>query len=127
MTMVEALNRSFNLLASTIVGVAAFAFAPEIYFEEGWLAKTDDVALFLLGLFSLWWYIRRNNRFKRSFMPIVLVAMALGIQVFGFIVELANPRQTSENVVGTILFFCMAVVLTHQYFKTQRLVDSFKI
>ena len=75
MKLYESINRGFNLLAVSIIGLSGFAFMPEIFGEHDWDDKADDILLFLLGIAAIIWY--RKNKFKSSMAPVVFVALAL--------------------------------------------------
>jgi hypothetical protein len=125
MTMGEALNRGFNLLATALVAVSSFAFAPMLSLHESPYFALDDWMLIVLGLVTIWWYLRRNNRFKRTLVPIFLAAIALGIKVLGLIVHDGSGHPV-DSYGGIILFVLIVITVVFQYYKTGRLIDSFK-
>ena len=125
MTMGEALNRGFNLLATASVAVSCFAFVPAFFRASSPYGVLDDILLFVLGIFLLWWYNHHTNKFKRSLVPIVAAASALGIKVFGFILHEGEGLYPVDSIGGLLLFCMLTCVIGYQYFRTQALIESF--
>ena len=127
MTMGEALNRGFNLLAVTLVGLAVFLLSLEFLTDADWVLRAADVALFCIGVACVVWYRRRNNRFKNSLVPIYFTAFALGIRVFCSIITYATTGLLFHSIQESRLMFFATLVIVQQYHKTQGLRDSFNV
>jgi hypothetical protein len=128
MSMGEALNRGFNLLAAAMVAVSSFTFLPSIFLSsEPFFEKSDDILLAFLGLATIWWYGRHTNRFKRSTLPIVFAALGTGLKVFGYIIRGGTILFPTDTFGGIVLFALITGVITWQYYKTQQLIDSFRV
>jgi hypothetical protein len=87
MTLQNAINRGYNLLACTVLALAGLAFGTVVFEEADLLDKVDDIGFLVIGAVAITWYLVGRNRFKRSLVPIVLSCIAI-------IVQLASrPRQ----------------------------------
>ena len=126
MTIQESINRGFNLLAVSIVGLSGFAFLPEAFLENDIPDKIDDITLFVLGLVSIWWYNRSTNRYLRSALPVVLVVLALITKIGALIVEFDDPASAGDDFGALILFVLATALVLYQYIQTKKLLDSAK-
>ena len=57
-------NRVNNLLAVSIVGLAGFAFLPEMILEGEWRFKIDEGILLVLAVWAVVWYLKGDNKFS---------------------------------------------------------------
>ena len=124
MNLSQSINRGFNLLAVSIVGLAGVAFVPEAFLENDFPDKLDDMALFLLGGFAAYWYSRSENKYLRSVLPVVFVALALVIKAIGIFIEFDDKESVGDDFGGLILFISAAVLVLYQYRKTGRLLEK---
>ena len=73
MTVQEAWNRGNNIVATAVVALAGFAFAPEMFVEDEELHRLDEGLLFFLGLVAIGWYLKGKHKFMRSVVPVAFV------------------------------------------------------
>ncbi len=123
-TISDALNRGFNLLATSIVAVAGFAFAPEMFIENEMADKADDALLFALALVAMGWYAWSGKRTQRSIAPVVIMVIALVVKIIGLIIELDDPDAMGDDAGGVILFLLATGLVIYQYIKTPKLAAS---
>jgi hypothetical protein len=121
MNATESLNRGFNLLSTSIVALAGFAFLPEAFLENDIPDKVDDTLLFVVGMVGIWWYNRGNNRFAGSWLPFALVIVALLVKVMAIGIEFDDAESVGDDFGGLILFVGAAMLVAYQYFKVARL------
>lgn len=126
MNVQNALNRGFNLLATSIVGLAGFAFASEIFAEQDWDDKTDDILLLLLGIATIIWYATGRRRFERSVVPVIAVILGLVIKIGAVIVEFSDVNDVGDDMGGVALFALATILVLYQYNKTRRLLEEAK-
>src|SRR4051812_34994868 len=100
MNIRESINRSFNLLGTSIVGLAGFAFAPEIFLENEWADRADDMGLVLLGIFGISWYLWKNNKYARSIAPVIFVVIALALKIAALLIEFDDPDAAGDDFGG---------------------------
>ncbi len=102
MTLQNAINRGYNLLACTALALAGLAFGTVVFEEADLLDKVDDIGFLVIGAVAIIWYLVSHNRFKRSVVPLVLSGIAIIVQVVGLVVEKDDPasfrRQHWRNV-----------------------------
>ncbi len=126
MNIKDAVNRTNNLLATVIVGIAGLAFAPEILIEDKWRYKLDDWLLFLLGAGAFLWYRKGRNKFTRSLMPVILVAAGLVIKIIGITIEIKEKDDVGDDFGGLILFITATMVVLYLYKTTKHLLKDVK-
>ena len=115
MTITESINRGVNLLGVGIVGLAGFAFIPEVFFENDWPDKVDDGLLLVIGILGMWWYKKASNRFARSIAPVVLVALALITKIGAIIIEFDDAESVGDDFGALILFVAALGFVWYQY------------
>ena len=126
MTLQDALNRGYNLLGVGIVGLAGFAFLPEVFLENDIPDKIDDALLFLVGLYAMGWYVRGTNRFARSVQPVVFIVLALLCKILAAIIEFDDPEAVGDDMGGLILFVLATAFIIYQFRKTGQLLAERK-
>ncbi len=124
MTTQESVNRGFNLLATSIVGLTGFAFLPEVFVEKDMPDKIDDALLFILGIAAMFWYSRSNNRIARSVIPVVFVVLALVVKIGGLMIELDDPEAFGDDIGGLILLVLSVILIVYQYVKVPKLLNA---
>lgn len=115
MSVQDAIQRGNNLLGTAIVGLAGFAFFPEIFIEDKIEYKIDDIALFIIGIISIIWYRKSANRFSRSLFPAILVIVALVIKLFAIFIEFKEKDDVGDDFGGMILFLLSAILVLYLY------------
>lgn len=113
MTVEEAWNRGNNLVATAIVSIAGFAFAPELINETEWQFKIDDTLLFLLGIGAIAWY--KKNSLRRSFVYVLFVLTALVIKIGAIVVEIKDKEDVGDDI-GGFLIFLLATIFVFYLF-----------
>ena len=116
MTLQNAINRGYNLLASTVLALAGLAFGTVAFEEGGLLDKVDDIGFLVIGAVAVIWYLFGRNRFKRSVVPIVLSAIAIIVQVVGLVLEKDDPASFGDNIGGMWLFVPLFFILVVQFY-----------
>lgn len=122
MNIQESINRGFNLLSMSIIGLTGIAFLPEVFLEKDIPDKFDDLALFILAAIGVWWYTRSRNRFIRSAIPVTLVLLALVVKIIGIIIEHDDPDALGDDIGGLILLVSSSILVVYQYQKTKKLL-----
>lgn len=124
MTLSQSINRGFNLLAVGVVGLAGFAFMAEIFLEHDWSDKIDDIALLAFGVIAIFWYLSKENRYKRSFAPVVLASLSLLAKIGAMVVESSDKEAVGDDFGGLTLFILAVVFIVYQYRKSGRLLQE---
>lgn len=115
MTAEELWNRGNNLAMVAAVGLAGFAFAPELILEPEWQFKIDDILLLLLGIGAIKWY--RKNAFRRSVVPVLFTITALIIKAAAITVEFKDKEDVGDDFGGLVLFICATLFVLWLYFR----------
>jgi hypothetical protein len=115
LTIQDAVNRGYNLLACTTLALAGLAFGTVVFEESDLADKVDDIGFLLLGAVAVVWYLVGRNRFKRSALPIVLSGVAVIIQIVGLALEHDDPASFGDNVGGIWLFVPLLGFLIVQF------------
>ena len=124
MTLGESIQRTVNLVGTTIVGLAGSAFLPEVIFEHDLPDKVDDGLLFIIGLVAVWWYRRARNRFERSVMPVVFVALALLAKIAAVAIEFGDKESVGDDFGALILFILALCLILFLYNRAPRLAEE---
>ena len=120
MTLQNAINRGYNLLACTALALAGLAFGTVVFEEADLLDKVDDIGFLVIGAVAVTWYLVGRNRFKRSVVPIVLSGIAIIVQIVGLVLEKDNPASFGDNIGGMWLFVPLFFVLIVQFYVNRR-------
>ena len=120
MTLQNAINRGYNLLACTTLALAGLAFGTVVFEEADLLDKVDDIGFLVIGAVAVIWYLVGRNRFKRSVVPIALAGIAIIVQVVGLVLEKDDPASFGDNIGGIWLFVPLFAVLVAQFFLNRR-------
>jgi hypothetical protein len=120
LTVRDAVNRGYNLLACTILALGGLAFGTIVFDEHQWTDRFDDGGLLVMGAIAVVWYLVGGNRFKRSIVPIVLAAITLLVQLSGVLLEHDDPTSFGDNIGGMWLFVPLLVFLIIQYARSGR-------
>jgi 4-amino-4-deoxy-L-arabinose transferase-like glycosyltransferase len=122
MTLQNAINRGYNLLACTALALAGLAFGTVVLEEADLLDKVDDIGFLVIGAVAVIWYLLGRNRFKRSVVPIVLSGTAIIVQIVGLVLEKDDPASFGDNIGGMWLFVPLFVVLVVQFYLNRSLL-----
>jgi hypothetical protein len=117
MRLNEAVNRGRNLLAISLIALPGLAFFLEFFMESEWPNKLDEVALFFLGIAAVFWYLKGDNRFKRSLVPTIMVAAGMVIKIAAVAIEFADKDDLGDDFGGLILLICAFLLVWWQYQK----------
>jgi hypothetical protein len=124
MTLRDTIVRGFNLLVVSIIGLAGFAFAPEMVVETELPYKADDATLFVLGIIAIVWYNVGRNRFKLSAAPVILMVLACAVKIGAIFLEISQADDVGDDFGGVILFVLGLCLVLYQYNKTKKLVSE---
>jgi hypothetical protein len=117
LTVIDAVNRGYNLLACGTLGLAGLAFGTIILEEKDLTDKVDDGGFLVIGAVAVIWYLIGRNRFKRTPLPLVLAAVALVVQLVGLVLERSDSAAVGDNIGGMWLFVPLLVLLAVQYYR----------
>jgi len=117
MQLNDAINRGKNLLAVSLVTLSGVAFLPEFFLENDLEDKIDDGLLFVLGVIAVVWYLVSGNRFKRSWVPMLLVLIALAVKIMGLVIEFKDKEAAGDDFGGLILFIAASILVVWQFNK----------
>jgi hypothetical protein len=127
MTLQNAINRGYNLLACTVLALAGLAFGTVVLEEADLLDKVDDIGFLVIGAVAVIWYLLGRNRFKRSVVPIVLSGIAIIVQIVGLVLEKDDPASFGDNIGGIWLFVPLFFVLVVQFYINRRHLASAEV
>lgn len=127
MTVQDALNRGYNLVATTVVALSGLAFAPELPQEDEWTHKIDEIVLILLAIGIIVWYFTGRNRFSRTKIPILFAAADLVMKIITcFFLEAGDRTDVGDEYAGILLFVVTMGFLIWQYVNVKRLAETAK-
>lgn len=99
-------NRGYNLMVMAVLLVVGLSFLPQLLnpAENDWGDRLDDLGLPVIGLAAALWYAVGGHRYKRSPIPVLLAAVAMGVQIAGFILERDDSAAYGDNIEGMIAY-----------------------
>ena len=122
MTVQESVNRTNNLLATSVIALAGFAFFPEFFIETEAANRLDEGLLLLLAVGAIIWYRRGQNRFKRSVAPIWFVGGALAIKILAVILEHSDKEDLGDDMGALVLFILATALVVWLYRQSAKLL-----
>ena len=122
----DAINRGYNMLIATILGLTALAFGTDIIPEAGdkLVYITDDLLLVIIGVAAVTWYFVGRNSYSRTLVPIVFVVLALLAQVAGFVIEIGDVGDLGDDIAGLVLLSALLIVAVVLYSGNRRLLEK---
>jgi hypothetical protein len=121
MNVTQALNRGYNLLVCSLLGLSGLAFGTVIVNEQDLPDKIDDAVFLLGGAAAVIWYLVARNRFKRSLVPLGLTVLVLAGQILGVILEKDDKEAFGDNIGGMFLMVPFLILAIFQYWRLGRL------
>lgn len=112
-------NRTVNIVATTILGLSAFAFLPEIFLETEHPYKIDEGLLFILGIVLIGWYLKGKNKFQRSILPVIMVWVGFAVKIMGVVIEFKDKEDLGDDMGAVILFLLASLLVTYLYIKAK--------
>lgn len=119
-TIQEIAYKGKNLLYVSIIGLSGLSFLPEAFVEKDVPDKLDDIALFILGIIAVIWYMKAGNKYKRSLALPIMMTIGLVIKIIGLIIELDDPDSLGDDIGGVILFVSATILTWVQYAKKEQ-------
>ncbi len=108
MTVQEAVNRGLNFFAVAflaIVGIPSTIHVLQI--ASGWAEWLDGIALGLIAIAAIGWYLQGQNRYQRSVVPLVFLSLALATQVAALLMQGAAGGPSF----GVSVFMLLAIIV----------------
>ena len=115
----DLVNRTVNLVATTVLGLSAFSFLPELFIETEHPYKIDEALLFILGIVLIGWYLKGKNKFQRSIFPIIMVWAGLAVKIMGVVIEFKDKEDLGDDMGALILFLLASLLVTYLYIKAK--------
>jgi peptidoglycan/LPS O-acetylase OafA/YrhL len=111
----EAINRAYNLVVATVLGITGLAFGSDLLGEAEVFDKLDDSLLAALGLIAVIWYFVDRNWAKRSSVPLLLAGLAFVVQIGGFVIEFGDPTAVGDDFPGILVFLPLLIIVAVLY------------
>jgi hypothetical protein len=111
----EILNRSYNLIITTILSLTGLGMALAALGEGDGVDRIDELGLLVVGLVALVWSLGSKSRFERSLVPLGLTLLALAFQVVGVVLEAGDKASFGDNLVGMVVLLPLTLFATWQY------------
>ncbi len=105
----------------TVLAIDASLALFEIFNENEWIDRIEDVGVSLLAVVGIAWYLVGRNRYQRNPLPLICLGLAWMLKmiaVFGTEFDDANARGPDIGLIVTLGL--AAIVFTVQYFRMRR-------
>lgn len=115
-------QRGYNLMVTAVLFFGGLAFGTLAFspVENDWGDRFDDVGLVVVGVVAVLWYLIGDNRYRRSIVPLLLVAAAVVVQAVAVPLEHDDAAAFGDNIGGLILLVPFLVFAAFQYVRTAR-------
>ena len=120
----EAINRGNNLLGIAYIAVTSVGLIDLVFSENEWLDRADDIAIILIALIGVVWYISGRNRYKRSFVPLAIVGVSFLVKVVALIIEFDDPAAAGDDYGVVIAFLLITIVEAVILYRTRKVVGE---
>jgi len=124
MSVQEVWYRGNNLVATAIAALAGVSFLPEAFLEDKMEFKMDDVWLFIFGVVALGWYLKGDNKWKRSIVPPILVTLGFAVKIMGLVIELKDKDDVGDDFGGFILFILATILVWWLFVMTPKILKK---
>ncbi len=117
----EALNRGINFFGVAVLGIDATIGLFEIFNENEWIDRLDDLVVSGLAILGIVWYLVGRNRYQRNPLPLACLALAWILKMVAVFVTEHDDANAVGPDYGLIVTLALAtIVFGWQYFRTQR-------
>jgi hypothetical protein len=116
----EAINRGNNLLGIAYIAVTSIGLIDLVFSDNEWIDRADDIAIIVIAILGVAWYLSGRNRYKRSLVPLVIVAVSFLVKVVALRIEFDDPAAAGDDYGVVIAFFIMMVVEAIILYRTRK-------
>ena len=121
MNVHDAVNRGVNFFGVTVLSIDASLALFEIFNENEWIDRADDLVVTALSLIGIIWYLVGRNRYQRNLLPLILLFLAWILKLVAVFVTEHDDSNAVGPDIGLIVTLGLAtIVFTYQYFKSRR-------
>ncbi len=121
MTLRDAVNRGFNMMATAILGLAGLGFGSLIFAEDDPIDKVDNTILVVVAVLAVAWYFIGRHRYQRSPVPVALAGVAVLGQILGIGIEIGDAAAIGDDIGGMLIYLPALLVLLWVYTSDRRL------
>ena len=83
-------------------------------------AKLDDLGLLALGTVLMLWYLIRDNRFRRSLVPVMTILLTVPLQVWALLNEFNDKGAMWNDIVAMYIYIPVAFFAVYQSLRLAR-------
>lgn len=116
-------NRGQNLLATSILGLGGLVFGSVLFQEQDLPDRIDDAGFLTIAITALAWYLWPGNSRRRSWVPVVLAAVTVAVQIVGLLLEQDDPKAFGDNIGGIVYFGVGLGLIAFQQWRTGSIID----
>lgn len=120
MNVKEAINRGLNFFAVAVLGIEGFQALFEAITENELIDKIDDLIVVGVAIRAIIWYIRGNNKTKRSFFPGVLLLVVLAAKIGAFFVEHDDAQAIGPDYGILSVIVLTIIIFSWQYYSVRK-------
>lgn len=106
----DALNRGNNLMMIVALAVTGLGVIGVAILESDLTDKADDIFVVVLGIIGVVWYLIGQNRYKHSWTPFTLVAIAFLGKIGAVFNELNDPNSLGDEYGVVVIFAALTII-----------------
>lgn len=110
--MKNELMGKINYFTSVFLGIVGISLVYEIFSENEFADKVDDIAMLVLSGVAIWWYQKKAATGKNKWMAAILLGIGLAIKIYAIYVENDDKEAVGDDigiVVSLVLAFLFVV------------------
>lgn len=119
----EALNRGNNLMVVAFINVLAVGWISEVFREDDWADKTDEILMIIFAVIALVWYLRKENRYHVSWIPFILLILTCAAKAGAIMIELNDQAAVGDDFGAIVPLFVMIIVTAIILIRTRKLTQ----
>jgi hypothetical protein len=120
----EAINRGNNLLGIAYIAITSVGLIDLVFSENEWLDRADDIAIIIIALIGVAWYLSGRNRYTRSLVPLAIVGISFLVKAAALIIEFDDPAAAGDDYGIVIAFFLLTIVEAVILYRTRPVVKE---
>ena len=119
-TKQEAINRGYNMLVVGLLSFVGIGLVGEFFNEVEWRDKGDDIVIVILAIVGAIWYFTGHNRYKFTWLPLILLTIATIIKISTLIYEFNDQVARGDEFGLVAPLFIMTIVSGISVYRNRR-------
>lgn len=102
-------SRRINFFTASFIGILGFSQIGEIFHENDFEDKLDDILILLLGIVTIWWYKKTGYKSGKSVTSVIILVISVLIKIMGIYIERGDKEALGDDI-GIISGLVIALI-----------------